>query len=56
MLQAIAKSMETESLAISFLPDHWYLLIRYANEFEIRNYVSEDPQVSQNRHRRIVTK
>ncbi len=27
-------------------PDHWFpSKLRYANEFEIRNYVSEDPQV-----------
>ncbi len=27
-------------------PDHWFTSrLQYANEFEIRNYVSEDPQV-----------
>src|SRR5439155_26500763 len=35
-------------------PDHWFTSrLQYANEFEIRNYVSVDPQVS-SRNRALV--
>jgi len=48
MQQAIAKVYENEKFgyAVSY-PDHWHpSRLRYANEFEIRNHGSENPQVS----------
>jgi hypothetical protein len=46
--QAIAKAYGNEKFGYTVsYADHWYpSRLRYPNEFEIRNYVSEDPQVS----------
>ena len=55
MQQAIAKVYGNEKFGYTVsYPDHWYpSRLRYANEFEIRNYVSEGPQVS-TRNRALV--
>jgi hypothetical protein len=47
MQQAIAKVYGNEKFGYTVsYPDHWYpSRLRYTNEFEIRNYVSEDPLV-----------
>jgi len=53
--QAIAKIYRNETFGYTVsYPDQWYpSRLRYANEFEIRNYVSESPQVS-TRNRALV--
>src|ERR1044072_7712298 len=55
MQQAIGKVYGNEKFGYTVsYPDHWYpSRLRYVNEFEIRNYVSESPQVS-TRNRALV--